>query len=175
MKYLGVILATAGLALAQNVNDYFPECSIKCLLDSVSSATDCAQDDGVCICIFDNYASIVDDSTNCVIQACGADVAINKVLPGADNYCKAVTAAASAHTASKTSTPAASGTAAATGSPSPSVTDAAASPPATTPAPTGSGSANAPPPATTTSSAGAANAGSVGLVAMLGLGALAAL
>lgn len=82
MKYLAILLAVAGFAAAKSISidDYFPECSTKCLRQGLADASDCKESDGVCICIFDNYAAIVDSATSCVIQACGNSVAVGKWL-----------------------------------------------------------------------------------------------
>ena len=78
MKYLATLLAAAGLVAGVALEDYFPQCSIDCLVDGVESATSCDPNDGVCVCVFDNYVVIVDAATACVMQACGSDVAVSK-------------------------------------------------------------------------------------------------
>jgi hypothetical protein len=70
------LLAAAGIVAAVTVEQYFPACSVQCLKKAATEATTCSAEDGWCICIFDNYVAIVDEATNCVIQACGADVAV---------------------------------------------------------------------------------------------------
>ncbi|KXH36349.1 hypothetical protein CNYM01_10792 [Colletotrichum nymphaeae SA-01] len=78
MKYSYILLATAGLAAAQQkFTDVVPKCSIECLTKAVKDGTKCSSiDDSACICEADNYRSIYTVGVNCVLQACGSDVAI---------------------------------------------------------------------------------------------------
>ncbi len=68
--------ALATLASAQSISDAVPDCAVKCLQEGIGAATDCAVDDGDCICEVDNYRSTYDASNACVLQACGADRAL---------------------------------------------------------------------------------------------------
>ena len=45
MKSVSLLLAAAALVAAQKAEDYFPECSIDCLEDSVSAVSECTFDD----------------------------------------------------------------------------------------------------------------------------------
>lgn len=72
--------AMVTLAAAQRMSDSMPECAVECLEDGIESATDCALDDGDCICEVDNYRNTYDSSTACVLQACGAAAALGKSL-----------------------------------------------------------------------------------------------
>lgn len=77
MKYTTVVLAAAaGVALAQESADFFPECALPCLAEAVESATSCSTDDGVCRCEPENKEAITGAATSCVISACGVAVAV---------------------------------------------------------------------------------------------------
>lgn len=68
--------ALATLVTAQRMSDSMPDCAVECLEDGIESATDCAVDDGDCVCEVDNYRNTYDSSTACVLQACGAAKAL---------------------------------------------------------------------------------------------------
>ncbi|KAL1862783.1 hypothetical protein VTK73DRAFT_6642 [Phialemonium thermophilum] len=170
-SFVPTLLLAAGLAAAQSLTDFFPQCSIKCLEDGVKDATDCSIDDGVCMCIFDNYAAAVDDATQCVLSTCGNEVAVNTVLPAAAAFCSAVS---SSHHLTGTPTV---GTVAATGA---STTSSSSAPASNSAESTASSSSSSSSSASSTSSSSptpnvaAGGAGSLGLAAVLGLGAIAA-
>ncbi|KAK8924901.1 hypothetical protein MANI_001120 [Metarhizium anisopliae] len=111
MKSTLLLLACAftGSVVAQNREDYFPECSLKCLDQATKQATDCSLDDAVCMCVQKNYEAIYNAGVNCVLQACGPDEAVGKVLPAGAKFCAAATAQAKAGGASKTTAPTATG------------------------------------------------------------------
>ncbi|UNI19321.1 hypothetical protein JDV02_005512 [Purpureocillium takamizusanense] len=166
MKSTLVLLlsALAATAAAQQRQDYFPECSMKCIDDAIKKATTCSLEDAVCMCVQKNYEDIYNQAVNCVLQACGSNDAISKVLPAGGKFCSAVTAQAKTRTASPTG-PAASGSAAtatATGN---------ASAATTTSATAATGAA-----ASSTSTGGAvATAGPAPIVALVAAGLMAAL
>ncbi|WYZ44964.1 hypothetical protein EsH8_VIII_000280 [Colletotrichum jinshuiense] len=97
MKYSYVLLATAGLAAAQQkFTDVVPACSIKCLTQAVKDGTKCSSiDDSQCVCEATNYRNIYTVGVACVLQACGSDVAIGQLLPAAAKFCREVTGGAS--------------------------------------------------------------------------------
>ena len=75
MKYSAVIVAAlAAVASAQDIS-IFPECSLPCILDAVSSATTCTATDYACIC--KNMDALTAAATGCVVDKCGADVALS--------------------------------------------------------------------------------------------------
>ena len=78
MKPCSLLLAAAALAAAQDAADYFPECSIDCLEDSVSAVSDCTFDDAWCICVQATYEEVTAHGTSCVMKECGADVAVGE-------------------------------------------------------------------------------------------------
>lgn len=73
MRFTPLIVAGfAGLATAQRMSDAVPDCAVECLEDGIQSATDCALDDGDCVCEVDNYRNTYDVIQACVLLACGA-------------------------------------------------------------------------------------------------------
>ncbi|UQC90057.1 uncharacterized protein CLUP02_15588 [Colletotrichum lupini] len=182
MKCSYVLLATAGLAVAQQkFTDVVPKCSIECLTKAVKDGTKCSSiDDSACVCEADNYRSIYTVGVNCVLQACGSDVAIGQLLPAAGKFCREVTGGASAPPVDSASASASAvissaivslSSAAASASTAASNATASVSITAT---PTAGASSTAAA-ATTASQAGAAPAlASMGALGMLALGGLAA-
>ncbi|KAK1445788.1 hypothetical protein CMEL01_10031 [Colletotrichum melonis] len=182
MKCSYVLLATAGLAMAQQkFTDVVPKCSIECLTKAVKDGTKCSSiDDSACICEADNYRSIYTVGVNCVLQACGSDVAIGQLLPAAGKFCREVTGGASAppvDSASASASAVISSAIASLSSAAASASTAASNATASvsiTATPTAGASSTAAA-ATTASQAGAAPAlASMGALGMLALGGLAA-
>ncbi|KAI3556085.1 hypothetical protein CABS01_13058 [Colletotrichum abscissum] len=182
MKCSYVLLATAGLAVAQQkFTDVVPKCSIECLTKAVKDGTKCSSiDDSACICEADNYRSIYTVGVNCVLQACGSDVAIGQLLPAAGKFCREVTGGASAppvDSASASASAVISSAIASLSSAAASASTAASNATASvsiTATPTAGASSTAAA-ATTASQAGAAPAlASMGTLGMLALGGLAA-
>ncbi|KAJ6554788.1 hypothetical protein B0H19DRAFT_844751, partial [Mycena capillaripes] len=56
-----------------------PECALPCLDDAVKKVTRCSTTDNVCIC--DNLESIRASAAGCILQGCGQDATLSKVLP----------------------------------------------------------------------------------------------
>lgn len=69
----------AQLVAAQSRADYFPSCALDCLAKGTTDATNCAADDAWCWCIQANYEAIYDSSQLCVLNDCGAIVALSKL------------------------------------------------------------------------------------------------
>ena len=80
MKFSAIILGAASLVAAQKVIDYFPECSVECLKESVAAASDCSFEDAWCVCVQATYEAITSHATPCVMTKCGADKAISKLF-----------------------------------------------------------------------------------------------
>ena len=78
MKYAYAAIFAAALARAQSLEDV-PKCAIPCLDDAVKSETDCAVDDYACIC--PQFDAVQGAATGCVLDACGADVALSMSFP----------------------------------------------------------------------------------------------
>ncbi|HBD5846860.1 TPA: CFEM domain-containing protein, partial [Escherichia coli] len=85
MKYAFVAIALAAAVHAQTIDDV-PECAIPCLDDAIASETDCATDDYPCVC--ENFDAIQGVATSCVISECGAETALNEVLPAVEALCE---------------------------------------------------------------------------------------
>ncbi|KAL2670477.1 hypothetical protein Neosp_014265 [[Neocosmospora] mangrovei] len=96
-----VAVAVAALALqvvAESLDkaDYFPECSLDCLTEAIEKSVECKETDSICLCDHENYEAIYEYTMDCVIDACGEDVAIDEVLPAAEPYCSDATSLYSA-------------------------------------------------------------------------------
>ncbi|RGP78500.1 extracellular membrane 8-cysteine cfem [Fusarium longipes] len=86
MKYSVALVAIAAVAAqAQSLADV-PKCALPCLDKAIESETSCETTDTACVC--ENFSAIRGVATSCVIDACGTDVAINKVLPATEALCK---------------------------------------------------------------------------------------
>ncbi|KAJ4392522.1 hypothetical protein N0V85_006983 [Neurospora sp. IMI 360204] len=185
MKYSAVALAAfVAVASAQDIS-IIPSCALPCI-DKAAESVCTSKTDYKCIC--EKKDSLVGSATSCVIGACGADVALNKVLPATETFCKEVlsgagsSAAPSSSAAATTAAPASSSAAATTSAPAVVSSSAAA---ATTlapsssvsaaPAPSSNGTVSMAPPASSSpAEAGAAVAGYIGSFGVAALAALAA-
>lgn len=198
MKYAFAAVALAALARAQTLADV-PKCAIPCLDKSIADNTSCETTDLACVC--ESFDKVQGDATTCVIKECGAEVALNDVLPAAQKLCEnppaASSSAAPATSAAAATTSEAAATtseAAATSSEAAATTSEAAATtseaaasssvvvivdPVPTPQPEETTTAVVSPPsdtgaaATPVPTAGAATLGSVGALAMVVLGAIA--
>ncbi|UKZ83910.1 hypothetical protein TrVFT333_011725 [Trichoderma virens FT-333] len=103
MKYSFVALALAALAQAQTRAD-IPACALPCLDAAVTANTKCSTSDYVCIC--KDFDVVQAQATSCVIQKCGTDVAINKVLPATQALCAANSGSGSGSSSAANTTPA---------------------------------------------------------------------
>ncbi|KAM0257930.1 hypothetical protein ACHAQJ_004088 [Trichoderma viride] len=99
-----IAVAFAALAQAQTRAD-IPSCALPCLDQSVTANTKCSTTDYVCIC--KDFSAVQAAATSCVISKCGADVAINKVLPATQALCSANAAGGSGSSAAASSSAAA--------------------------------------------------------------------
>ncbi|EFQ25862.1 CFEM domain-containing protein [Colletotrichum graminicola] len=175
MKYSFALASLIAVAAAQSGSSPIPECAQKCLADATSSATSCKLGDYACTCEPANKAAISAAASSCVLAACGADTALNQVLPASDKLC----AEAAAGGGAASSAPAAASSAAAATSAAASSasyhSSAAASHAATTATSHAAATSTANATATTTTpvQAGAAGVAPFGGLAMLLLGALA--
>ncbi|KAK1976768.1 hypothetical protein LZ30DRAFT_733787 [Colletotrichum cereale] len=88
MKYSAAIVAFAGFATAQTLND-LPQCAQQCLLNAITANGKCGVSDTTCLCNPTNFQAIVTAGTPCVLQNCGEDVAVNQVIPAAVRICQA--------------------------------------------------------------------------------------
>ena len=78
MKYSLVAVVLAAAVHAQTRVD-IPKCALPCLDDSITANSDCKTTDYVCVC--KNFDTIRGDATSCVIDKCGADVALSTSQP----------------------------------------------------------------------------------------------
>ncbi|KAM0477781.1 hypothetical protein ACHAPX_005545 [Trichoderma viride] len=85
MKFTLALATFVAAVYGQTIDD-IPACAIPCLDDAIASAG-CATDDVACAC--KNFDAIEAASTSCIVAACGADVAINQVLPAVQALCAA--------------------------------------------------------------------------------------
>ncbi|KAL2829444.1 hypothetical protein BDW59DRAFT_159034 [Aspergillus cavernicola] len=79
-------LAMTTLAASQTINDV-PKCAIPCLDNAIKSQTSCGVKDYACVCKEENFSKVQGAATSCVTDACGADVALNQVLPATQKLC----------------------------------------------------------------------------------------
>lgn len=66
-----------GSATAASFDD-LPPCSKQCIKDAIKSSTNCAETDVKCACA--NKDKIQQAGAQCVVAACGMDVALSKSL-----------------------------------------------------------------------------------------------
>lgn len=124
MKFSLAVLALIASVQAQSRSD-IPSCALPCLDDAIESETDCKTTDYVCVC--KNFDDVRSKATSCVIDKCGADVAINEVLPATEGLCKNPgSGSESGAESSKAETTAAEATTAAETSAAPETTSEAA-------------------------------------------------
>ncbi|KAI1817699.1 hypothetical protein GGS20DRAFT_582199 [Poronia punctata] len=81
---LATITLFVATAIAQTWSD-IPSCAQPCILDAVASTTDCGSTDYTCICASQDV--IEPAAEECVVAACGEDVAENEVVPAVDALC----------------------------------------------------------------------------------------
>lgn len=87
MKYTFAAAALVAVASAQSLSD-IPSCALSCINDARSSATSCAMDDYACIC--KNQEALTAAATTCVLKECGAEKALNEVLPAVKAFCEKI-------------------------------------------------------------------------------------
>ncbi|KAK4078210.1 uncharacterized protein Triagg1_3226 [Trichoderma aggressivum f. europaeum] len=86
MKFTLAFAAFAAAVYGQTIDD-IPACAQPCIQNAIASATTCAAADYACACSDANFANVESASINCVVAACGADEAINVVLPAVQAFC----------------------------------------------------------------------------------------
>jgi hypothetical protein len=102
MKLLFAIVSLAAATVAQSIGDSVPACAASCLTGAITSTTSCAITEAACQCTAANFRTVYTAALNCVLDACGADVAIStfgisfalllltvvdQVLPAAEKFC----------------------------------------------------------------------------------------
>ncbi|EHK40149.1 hypothetical protein TRIATDRAFT_302587 [Trichoderma atroviride IMI 206040] len=88
MKFTLALATFVAAVYGQTVAD-IPACAVPCIESAIASQTTCSDTDLACVCESANFDAIEAASTSCVIAACGADVAINQVLPAVQALCAA--------------------------------------------------------------------------------------
>ncbi|KAI6781180.1 hemoglobin and hemoglobin-haptoglobin-binding protein-like protein [Emericellopsis cladophorae] len=86
MKYAVAAAILAAVVKAQTIDDV-PSCAVPCLDEAIASETDCDTTDYACVC--ENFEAVQGVATACVIEECGATVALNEVLPAVEALCAA--------------------------------------------------------------------------------------
>ncbi|CAJ2514146.1 Uu.00g022650.m01.CDS01 [Anthostomella pinea] len=84
MKFSIAAVALAAVVSAQSWSD-IPACATPCIDDAIASTTTCAADDYACIC--SNEDVIEPAAEDCVVTACGEDVAVGEVEPAVAAFC----------------------------------------------------------------------------------------
>ncbi|KAI3325709.1 hypothetical protein HD806DRAFT_533373 [Xylariaceae sp. AK1471] len=85
MKFtLASMAFAAAVVSAQSWSD-IPACAQPCITDAAASTTGCAADDYACICAAQDV--IEPAAEDCVIAACGEDVAETQVIPAVAALC----------------------------------------------------------------------------------------
>lgn len=85
MKYAFAAVALAALARAQSLAD-IPTCAQPCLESAIKDNTSCEVSDLACVC--KNFDALQGDAQSCVLEKCGAEKALNEVLPAASKLCE---------------------------------------------------------------------------------------
>ncbi|KZL85693.1 cfem domain-containing protein, partial [Colletotrichum incanum] len=107
MKYTVAIVAFAGFSAAQTLD--VPQCAQQCLANAITANGQCTIGDAACLCNPANFQAIVTAGTPCVLQNCGADAAVNQVIPAAGRICAAVAGGAAVSSVVASASPVASG------------------------------------------------------------------
>ncbi|KAK8112721.1 hypothetical protein PG984_013247 [Apiospora sp. TS-2023a] len=103
MKYAFTAAALFAFASAQDLSS-IPTCAMPCLQSAIAT-TSCQMTDYKCIC--NDISAIQSAGTSCVMDKCGADVAVSQVVPALKAFCaKAMGAPAAAMSAAPESSPA---------------------------------------------------------------------
>ncbi|KAI0182950.1 hypothetical protein EV127DRAFT_517361 [Xylaria flabelliformis] len=84
MKVTLAIIAVATVASAQTWSD-IPACAQPCILDAVAATTDCGSTDYACICA--SQDTVEPAAEDCVVAACGEEVAETEVVPAVAALC----------------------------------------------------------------------------------------
>ncbi|KAK8062373.1 hypothetical protein PG997_014470 [Apiospora hydei] len=104
MKYAFTAVALIAAVSAQDMSG-IPACAVPCI-QSAAATTSCSATDYKCIC--NDVDAIQSAASSCVMDKCGATVAVSQVLPAVKDFCAKVAAApAAAAPAPESSAPAA--------------------------------------------------------------------
>lgn len=75
MQFTLVLATFAAVVYGQTIND-IPACAIPCIESAIGSETSCTPTDFACAC--PSIAAVAEAGTDCVVAACGVDVATSK-------------------------------------------------------------------------------------------------
>ncbi|KAI0876215.1 hypothetical protein GGS24DRAFT_499108 [Hypoxylon argillaceum] len=84
---LATLIPLIAAVSAQSWSD-IPACAQPCILEAAAATTACGATDYACICASRDVVQA--QAEDCVIAACGEDVANNEVLPAVDAACSAL-------------------------------------------------------------------------------------
>ncbi|RYC54182.1 hypothetical protein CHU98_g12025 [Xylaria longipes] len=87
MKITLAIIAFATVASAQSWSD-IPACAQPCILSAAATTTDCADTDYACICASQDVVEPA--AEECVVAACGEEVADAEVVPAVAALCDSI-------------------------------------------------------------------------------------
>lgn len=96
MKFTLALATFVAAVYGQTVDD-IPPCAVPCIQNAITSATTCSADDFACACETANFDAIQAASINCVVAACGADVAISTHISSCENQPYVLTLTSSTH------------------------------------------------------------------------------
>ena len=77
MRLSLAVLSFAAAVVGTSIGDAVPACAGTCLVGAITSATSCAITEAACQCTVDNFRTVYTAALNCVLDACGADVALS--------------------------------------------------------------------------------------------------
>jgi hypothetical protein len=77
MKLFLAVLSFAAAVVGQSIGDAVPACAGSCLVGAITSTTSCAITDPACQCTVANFRAVYTAALNCVLDACGAGVALS--------------------------------------------------------------------------------------------------
>ncbi|KAK8029973.1 hypothetical protein PG993_011264 [Apiospora rasikravindrae] len=89
MKYAFTAVALIAAVSAQDMSG-IPSCAVPCI-QSAAATTSCSATDYKCIC--NDVDAIQGAASSCVMEKCGATVAVSQVLPAVKDFCAKVAAA----------------------------------------------------------------------------------
>lgn len=76
MKFITAVAFLAATVYGASISD-LPQCSQACVRDGAKKVG-CGEDDVSCLC--KNINTIQGDEAQCIIDACGVDVAVSKLI-----------------------------------------------------------------------------------------------
>ncbi|KAK8079085.1 hypothetical protein PG994_002892 [Apiospora phragmitis] len=93
MKYSFTAATLLAVVAAQSMSD-IPSCAVPCIQSAAATSTSCTATDYKCIC--NDVDAIQGAASSCVLEKCGATVAMSAVVPAVKSFCEKVAAAPAA-------------------------------------------------------------------------------